>query len=368
MRKVRRSSRSRRTTNHSVRWLHLPITGITLWAAMQVTLPQLVRSASLDQLTGALGDQAQQAIINEAAQQVGAQAGGTFAGGAGSAIENQAKDALGNVISDQLGNWTGEIGGVVGDLFGNVGGSGFGGDLLRTVLMPVQGILMNYLNTYSDQFANLIRFALGEDLFPAQAGGAEGGGAGAMGDLIEGVIGPLNIADFLKLHKNIDEQVAQGGANGEANAQMQQVDRYNINPNTLAQSLKFEADRTQSTAMAAGVLSAEGQAGIQKEVESTTKTLQQIQAANQSAQGRDVTQDVMKDLTIVAANQSALQAGTYSQILALRTQNAADSVVQANISEALDEMNRRDRAQNSAAADQVLRNAAQLYIPALRKR
>lgn len=353
--------RGRYSRRHST-WIQLPVTGITLWASLQIVLPQMVKAQSLDQLSGALGNGAQQAIVNEATQQAGTAAGGTFAGGAGGAIENQAKGAIGDILSDQLGNWTGSVGNVIGDLFGNTRGSGLGGDLLRTVLMPVQGILMNYLNVYSEQFGNLIRFALGEDLFPDQAGGA-GGGAGGMGNLLGGATGSLNIVDFLKLHKSIEEQAGRGGANGDANAQMQQVDRYNINPNTLAQSLKFEADRAQSAAMAAGLLSAEGQAGIQKEMETTTKTLQQIQAYAQNAQGRDVTQDVMKDAANIAANQSALQAGTYSQILALRTQTAADSVVQSNISEALDEMNRRDRAESAAAADLVLRNASQVYIP-----
>lgn len=47
----------------------------------------------------------------------------------------------------------------------------------------------------------------------------------------------------------------------------------------------------------------------------------------------DVTQDAIKNLTAIQANQSSLVGGSYAQLMALRAQDAANAVVTSNISD-----------------------------------
>ena len=175
--------------------------------------------------------------------------------------------------------------------------------------------------------------------------------------------GALGLPDVPQNHKTVFDQILRTSTAGAPATPMQKTDRFNANPVPLAQSLQFLQDRTQNTAMAATVLSAEGQTAMQQEMKAASATLTQIQGLAQQAQGMDVTQDVMKNLTAVQANQSALQAGSYAQLMAIRAQDATNATVTSNISEALDEANRARHAQAMASADRILRASAGFYIP-----
>ena len=70
-----------------------------------------------------------------------------------------------------------------------------------------------------------------------------------------------------------------------------------------------------------------------------------------------------KNLTAMASQQSTLQAGTYANLMALRQQEAANSLVNSNMSESVDEVNRTHHAESMAGAISVMRGAANVYLP-----
>lgn len=255
---------------------------------------------------------------------------------------------------------------------------------LGSFLAPFQQQLQQYFQVFTQVFQRIVGdvfggiFGGGRQPWDEQWGGGGTPGSntdGTVGDGAElppadapgAIYGPLQLPDFLKSHKTVDQQVVGGATGGTPPAQAQQIDRFNINPVPLAQSIKFQQDRLQNHGMAATVLSTEGQAAMKQEMEAATQTLQSIQQKATEAQGFDVTQDVMKNLAAIQANQSSLVSGSYAQLMALRAQDAANAVVTSNISESLDEENRAKHAETMATADHVLRSSASFYLPGMVK-
>ncbi|MBE9010931.1 hypothetical protein IQ250_12000 [Pseudanabaenaceae cyanobacterium LEGE 13415] len=252
---------------------------------------------------------------------------------------------------------------------------------IQSLLSPFVQQLQQYFQVFNHTFQDLLSSVFSGGRYPwdEQPGGGlpsgDVGNSGNSGDWSElppadssgAIYGPLQIPDFLKSHKAIDQQVLNGATAGTPSQATQTSDRFNINPVPLAQSLRFQQDRLQSYGMAATVLSTEGQTALKQEMQAATATLQTIQQKSQEAQSMDVTQDAIKNLTAIQANQSSLVGGSYAQLMALRAQDAANAVVTSNISETLDEENRARHAESMAAADHVLRASAGIYLPGLVK-
>jgi hypothetical protein len=148
-----------------------------------------------------------------------------------------------------------------------------------------------------------------------------------------------------------------------SNTQLQRSDRFNTNSQALAYSVKSESDRTASRGMAQTVIGTAGQQQMAQDTQAASQALQFIQQTSAAAQTKDVTQDVMKDLTAMTSAQSSLVAGSYAQLMGVRQQLAADSVVNTNVSEAADEANRMQHAERMGAAMYVLNGAANFYLP-----
>lgn len=251
---------------------------------------------------------------------------------------------------------------------------------VQSFFSPFVQQLQQYFQIFNHVFQDLLGNIFGEGRYPWDeqwGGGIPAGGEenrkSADGSEIPpasspGVIyGSLHIPDFLKSHQAIDQQVLNAAKAGTPSQAVQKSDRFNSNPVPLAQSLKFQQDRLQSYGMAATILSTEGQTALKQEMKAATATLQTIQQKSQEAQSMDVTQDAIKNLTAIQANQSSLVGGSYAQLIALRAQDAANAVVTSNISETLDEQTRARHAESMAAADHVLRASASFYLPGLVK-
>ena len=319
---------------------------LTLGVFVNTLFPQLAEAGILDSLSNTLGQTIGQVTntINTPIRQVE---------GAINNVENSVMQPINNVL----------------------------GGLDRTLgsfLAPFQQQLQQYFQVFTQVFQRILGdvfgglFGGGRQPWDEQPGGETPSDTGGGEDLppteAPGVIyGPLQLPDFLKSHQSVDQQVVGGATAGTPPAQAQQTDRFNINPVPLAQSIKFQQDRLQNHGMAATVLSSEGQAAMKQEMEAATQTLQSIQQKATQAQGFDVTQDVLKNLAAIQANQSSLMSGSYAQLMALRAQNAANAVVTSNISESLDEENRAKHAETMATADHVLRSSASFYLPGMVK-
>lgn len=171
-------------------------------------------------------------------------------------------------------------------------------------------------------------------------------------------VGALGLPDITATHKALD-QIAKGLNQSQAKA----LDRFNSNSVAFAYSTKAEADRVANKGVATTVIGTEGQKQMKEEAENASKVLDTIQALNTDAQKKDVTQDVMKALSAMSYGQASLTAGSYAELMGLRQQTAATSVVTANISEGIDEGNRRDHAERMGAAISVLNAAGSVYLP-----
>lgn len=329
---------------------------LSLAGFVSALCPQLVRAEGLDELSGSL-------------QQTMEQQTGSFISPTHS-IEsslNITSHSGSDVVTDVISSHTQPDGNLAGQI----------SHTLQSLLAPFQQQLQQYFRVFNTSFEQIL-----SDVFGNVFGGGEqpwdehwgasgqpelGGSDDRNFDIPDVITGALGIPDIIQNHKAIFDQATGHARQGTPAAGIQRADRFNLNPIPLAQSLQFMEDRAQNNGMAATVLSSEGQTAMKQEMEAATVTLQQIQAKAQEAQGMDVTQDVMKNLTALQANQSALIGGSYSQLMALRAQEAANNVVTSNISESLDEDNRARHAESMTAADHVLRTSAGFYLPGLVK-
>jgi hypothetical protein len=297
---------------------------ITLSLLGVLTLPQLAKADILDTL------------------------GGTLEQTIGSKIQNGADGAIGNIGST--------IEGKIGGVFGGIGN--FGGGIGQAIIGPIEQQIFGYINAFEGYFQKHIGDLIG-NIF-GHDGGGKGDGDG-VGDAPT-TTGALGIPDFDQDHQSIEQQI-------EANAQAgfpeatQQSDEFNHNPVALAQSLDFEHDRVESKGLAGSVLDQDGQQAAQQDIQTITQAQQDIAAKDQSAQGMDVTQDVMKNAITVADDESQISTGIYAQLMMSRIQQSADSLVEANISEAADESNRTHHAETLAGAFGVMSGGANLYLP-----
>jgi hypothetical protein len=322
---------SSRPTNSTSLKLRLLTLSFGLAIAGSLLLPILVRAGVMDELSGTLSQTVSSAT---------------------NAALNPIKD-----IENKIGSTIDQVEGGISDALGKSPLGNLLGGALHSVFAPIEQQISNYLLAFQNFFQRSIGSLLG---------GLLGGNNPANGgDVIvpTETVGALGIPDFEATHNELEQQAISSSTQGFANSQLQASDRFNLNPITLSRSQAFEYDRTQSRGMSASVLSKEGQQAMAQQVKSTAQALADIQSKDQKAQGMDVTQDVMKNLTTIAHDQSQIEAGNFVQLTALRMQSATNGLVEANISEAVDEANRTHHAESTAGAYSVMSGAANLYLP-----
>ena len=295
----------------------------------------IAKAAPLDELTGTL----QQTVTD---------------------VTQKALNPIGQ-IQQQIGDTVGGLTRPLEDL-GNIGNIFGGGNPIGNLLNPFTQQISQYFQVFNDFINRSMSNIFGDVL-----GGIFGNGtnsANGTGDNGDGnSTGALGLPDFEALHQQIEQQTVDGAVSGTSNAQMQKVDQFNLNPLVLAQSVKSETDRTMNRGMASSVVGKAGQNAMAQELQGAGQTLQTIQSKAQEAQGKDVTQDVMKDLVTLQAGQSALQGGAYTNLMLLRQQTAANSLVMSNISDAVDETNRMQHSEKIAGAVSLIQASGNVYLP-----
>lgn len=267
-------------------------------------------------------------------------------------------------------------------------------DTLESILGPIQAVIAQQLQTFEEFFNQSITTVFGEDL-----GGVFSDTLGALGlpdpremektieeivgsaqDWTDGVTPPI-FPNFLSGFSDSPSSSNQSGtptyrvpavlttpSTSASSSSPATLDHFNSNPIALKNSLTNEAERTLAKGIGATVLSQEGQAAMKQDMEAANQTLTAIGQKNQEAQQMDVTQDVMKNLTAIITQQSQLQTGSYIQLMSLRQQEAATNQLLANISEALDETNRRAHSEAMSNAVRVMHQASGIYLPGSERR
>ena len=291
-------------------------------------------------------------------------------------VENTINQTIGgtvNQVEDTINQTVGgAVDGVLGPIQDTIGGIFGGGSHGRTptFLNPFQSLIRSFTNFLQNILNDLLGGITGSSTGNGSSGSGEPGldislnhpvgqtpkASGEVGTTPQ--IGALGLPDIQATHAAIDQMARNSG-----NTQLQRSDRFNLNTQALAYSVKSETDRTASRGIAQTVIGTEGQQQMAQDTQAASQALQFIQQTSASAQSKDVTQDVMKDLTAMTSAQSSLVAGSYAQLMGVRQQIAADSVVNSNISEAADETNRMQHAERMGAAMYVLNSAANFYLP-----
>lgn len=340
---------SLQTTNSTLRTVQQPVqpkratqSQFKLWAwtlmliVAGIGIVPIAKAAPLDELTGTL-----QQTVTDATQ--------------------KALNPIGQ-IQQQIGDTVGGLTRPLENLENLENIFGGGGNPIGNLLNPFTQQISQYFQVFNDFINRSMSNIFGDVLGGILGSGTNSvNGSGDNGD--SNPTGALGLPDFEALHQQIEQQTVDGAASGAANAQMQKVDQFNLNPLVLAQSVKSETDRTMNRGMASSVVGKAGQNAMAQELQGAGQTLQTIQSKAQEAQGKDVTQDVMKDLVTLQAGQSALQGGAYTNLMLLRQQTAANSLVMSNISDAVDETNRMQHSEKIAGAVSLIQASGNVYLP-----
>ena len=244
----------------------------------------------------------------------------------GKAVE----DAAGGILDEATG-------GLFGGIFGG-GGSKIKVEQAYDPLSQVPSVIASA--TFNSMLAGVTNPYL--DTIPFESGG-------------------MGLPDYSTITPVIDALVA--GTNGNPNQVMQGADRFSVNPQGLSMSLSHEVERMGSRAIANATLSKVGQDSMKADLEGAKETLNAVIEIADNAQDRDVTQDVMKNLSAQLAQDSVLRAGQYRQAMLDRQQTAANAVVTTEIAKLLDEQNRGRRADLMGNAAAMHKATAGLHLP-----
>lgn len=140
------------------------------------------------------------------------------------------------------------------------------------------------------------------------------------------------------------------------------ADIYDSNPVVIAHYRHNLAERSMTRLASEGVLGEMGQAKLKQELNGIQSAATQSAAAATSAQGLNVTQDVMKQQAQITAHHSALLGSIAVDSKQQRIDTALSNLNLTNISRSLDEQNRTRRVDRTLAASKLLQTASQLEL------
>ncbi|WP_041237811.1 hypothetical protein [Gloeothece citriformis] len=163
-------------------------------------------------------------------------------------------------------------------------------------------------------------------------------GEDSMTGILEDVTGELGIPDPIEARSQIQEKVDQAGETD---------DPFIVNPELYGIELGNISDRSATALSVKTVLSQEGQEQMTEEIEQSSEVVQSILDTSDEAQSYNSTQDVVKALARINAQQSVITAMQHASSLRNRTDAQFTNLNLANISRSLDEQNRDKQAQST---------------------
>lgn len=175
--------------------------------------------------------------------------------------------------------------------------------------------------------------------------------------------GAMGLPDYGRIREDVLALATADSERGTPNPQIQGADRFSNNPEVLTNSLANEIERDGARSLAEATLSKEGQDAMLKEKEGAKETLGTIVELADGAQDKDVTQDIMKDLTAMSAQAAVLNTGSYRQQMEIRQQLATSGILLSNVSEALDEEQRAQRSDQLGRARQMQLSSSLFMMP-----
>ncbi len=214
-----------------------------------------------------------------------------------------------------------------------------------------------------DQWISLIEDAINDPceaapiLFatPSEPGWCTGatdilGGSGSITSILQEVAGDLGIPDAQQARATIQKKVDEAGDT---------PDPFILNPEIYGIQLGNLTERAATSLSVKTVLSKEGQQQVREEIEQSSEIVGSILDTSNKAQSYDSTQDVVKALSRINAQQSIVAAMEHASSLRARTDTQFTNLNLANISRSLDEQNRERLAQSTADSFLLLNLTAQ---------
>jgi hypothetical protein len=163
-----------------------------------------------------------------------------------------------------------------------------------------------------------------------------------------------NLGDLGPIREDVQENIRDGVNNGEIVGGALETNSANE-----SEDLANASDRTLTNIQAQAHLSEEGQAKIQEEIDLTEDLLENVQQTAQDGQSDNVTQDVMKKLLVIQAQQTQVLGQSRADALRGRLDTQYTNINLANISKTLDAMYATERNKASASASGLMNMSAQ---------
>jgi hypothetical protein len=170
---------------------------------------------------------------------------------------------------------------------------------------------------------------------------------------IQNVLGVLGLPDPQQAATQTDEQIKSD-----------QVNTTPFDPTPAHDRIIAEHTVTQVIARsdAQGVLGEEGQEMLKQQVSNSQDSLQNIATAAEDAQSMNITQDVMKQLSLQQAQSSTLEGIQVTQGTQIQRQLGVQNLTLADIAQSVDQQNLRANADAISLSTQLMKMSAQTYL------
>ena len=179
------------------------------------------------------------------------------------------------------------------------------------------------------------------------------GGNGSVTSILQQVVGELGIPDVFQARSTIQQKVNEAG---------ETPDIFLANPQVYSIQLGNLEDRIATSLSAKTVLSEAGQTQMKDEIQQSSAVVQSILDTSNEAQSYDNTQDVVKALARINAQQSVTTAMNHVASLRNRQDTQFTNLNLANISRSLDEQNRDLQARSTVDSVLLLNLTAQSHL------
>ncbi|MEG3437882.1 hypothetical protein V0288_12210 [Pannus brasiliensis CCIBt3594] len=176
------------------------------------------------------------------------------------------------------------------------------------------------------------------------------GGSGSLTEILQDVAGELGIPNAGKARATIADKVREAG---------ETPDPFRADPRSYAIQLGNLSDRVATSLSVETVLGEEGQQQMKDEIEQTSEVVQSILDTSDEAQSYESTQDVVKALARINAQQSVIAAMHGASALRSRADTQFTNLNLSNISRSLDERNRDEQARSTVDSFLLLNLTAQ---------
>jgi hypothetical protein len=230
----------------------------------------------------------------------------------------------------------------VGD---SIPGVGNVGDIISDPIGFVTGQLAKWLNGADLAWGEIS----GSDLLSSLPSGGNGGGLDDILGTINGTKGDMGLPDPGRSAQAASEQI-----NADS-----KVDVGEVAPAHQRTVMRNAIDRELARATAQATLGQEGQTRIKESSEAAGQSVAATAKAAETAQGLDVTQDVMKQMTVQNAQMSNLLGVMYAEDLGAKVDRAYANLNLTNISQSLDQEQRARRSRMTGEAATLMRIANQ---------